>query len=65
MPASLALIEKLNTLSMSRLAEVEDFVDVIRQHDQDRALVRATGVAGAPAFTAIWDNPEDDPYDAL
>jgi hypothetical protein len=50
---------------MDRLAEVEDFVDFIRQRDQDRALVRAAGAASAPAFAAVWDNPEDDAYDAL
>jgi hypothetical protein len=65
MPANPALIEKLNTLPMDRLAEVEDFVDFIRQRDQDRALVRAAGAASAPAFAAVWDNPEDDAYDAL
>jgi hypothetical protein len=65
MPANSALIEKLNTLPMDRLAEVEDFVDFIRQRDHDRALVRAAGVASLPAFAAVWDNPEDDAYDAL
>ena len=65
MPANPALIEKLNTLPKDRLAEVEDFVDFIRQRDLDRALVRAAGTASAPAFAAVWDNPEDDAYNAL
>jgi hypothetical protein len=65
MPAPQALIEKLNTLPPDRLHEVEDFVDFIRQRDQDRALVRAAGAASAPAFSAVWSNPEDDAYDAI
>jgi hypothetical protein len=65
MPANPALIEKINTLPTDRLAELEDFVDFIRQREQDRAIVRAAGAASASAFAAIWSNPEDDAYDAL
>jgi hypothetical protein len=65
MPANPALIEKLNTLPMDRLTEVEDFVDFLRSRDQDRALFRAASAASEPAFAAIWNNPEDDVYDAL
>jgi hypothetical protein len=65
MPANQALIEKINTLPTDRLAEVEDFVDFIRQRDQDRSLVRAAPSASAPAFEAVWSNPEDDAHDAI
>jgi hypothetical protein len=65
MPANPALIDKLNTLPIDRLAEVEDFVDFLRSRDQDRALFRAASAASEPAFAAIWNNPEDDVYDAL
>lgn len=65
MPANPALIEKLNTLPIDRLAEVGDFVDFLRSRDQDRALFRAAGAASEPAFAAVWNNPEDDVYDAL
>lgn len=65
MPANQALIEKINTLPLDRLAEVEDFVDFIRQRDQDRAITRAASAASAPALAAVWNNPEDDAYDAL
>ncbi|HEY5412687.1 MAG TPA: hypothetical protein VIJ94_18360 [Caulobacteraceae bacterium] len=65
MPPNQALIEKLNGLPVDRLAEVEDFVDFIRQRDQDRAILRAAAAASAPAFATVWDNPEDDVYDAL
>jgi hypothetical protein len=65
MPAHRALIEKLNTLPIERLHEVEDFVDFLRARDQDRALVRAAAAASEPALAAVWCNPEDDVYDAL
>jgi hypothetical protein len=65
MPARQALIEKLNTLPIDRLHEVEDFVDFLRSRDQDRALFRAASAASEPAFAAVWNNPEDDVYDAL
>jgi hypothetical protein len=65
MPANQALIEKLNTLPVDRLHEVEDFVDFLRSRDQDRALFRAASAASEPAFAAVWNNPEDDVYDAL
>ena len=65
MPANQALIEKLNTLPVDRLAEVEDFVDFIRQREHDRAILRAATEASTPAFAAVWENPEDDVYDAL
>jgi hypothetical protein len=32
---------------------------------QERALTRAATAASAPAFAEIWNNPEDDVYDAL
>ena len=60
-----ALIEKIQTLSPDRLAEVEDFVDFIRLRDQERALTRDAASASGPAFAAIWGNSEDDCYDAL
>ena len=60
-----ALIDKIAALPRERIAEVEDFVDFLRLRDQDRALSRAAAAASAPAFAAVWENPEDDVYDAV
>lgn len=60
-----ALISKISTLAPARQAEVEDFVDFIAQRDSENALTRAAAATSAPAFAAIWNNPEDDVYDAL
>jgi hypothetical protein len=60
-----ALIKKLESLPAERIAEIEDFVDFIRLREQERAMTRAAAGASAPAFAAIWNNAEDDAYDAL
>jgi hypothetical protein len=66
MPAvTKTLIEKIAALPAERIAEIEDFVDFIRLREQERSLTRAAAAASAPAFAAIWSNPEDDAYDAL
>ena len=59
------LIEKIRTLPPERLGEVEDFVDFIRMREQQRDLTRAAAEASAPAFAAVWDNPDDGAYDAI
>ncbi|OAN50377.1 hypothetical protein A6A04_02445 [Paramagnetospirillum marisnigri] len=60
-----ALLAKIASLSPERMAEVEDFVDFIRQREKDAALSRAAAAASGPAFARVWSNPEDDAYDAL
>ena len=66
MPANTqALIEKIQALPAERISEVEDFVDFIRLREQERALTHAAAATSAPAFYAIWNNPDDDAYDAL
>jgi hypothetical protein len=66
MPADTkTLIEKIEALPAERIAEIEDFVDFIRLREQERSLTRAAAAASAPAFAAVWSNPEDDVYDAL
>ncbi len=63
------LIRKIGALPVARIAEVEDFVDFIGQREEDAAsdaaLRQAAMTASAPAFAAVWNNPEDDVYDAL
>lgn len=60
-----SLLEKIKTLPAERVAEVEDFVEFIRQREQENALTRAATAASAPAFAAVWNNSDDDAYDAL
>jgi hypothetical protein len=60
-----ALLEKIQALPAERIAEVEDFVEFIAARERERSLTRAAASASAPAFAAVWNNPEDDAYDAL
>jgi hypothetical protein len=60
-----ALLSKLRTLPRERLAEVEDFVDFLREREVDRQMSRAMTAASEEAFREVWDNPEDAAYDAL
>jgi hypothetical protein len=60
-----ALFDKIQALPPERIAEVEDFVDFIAARAQDRTLTRAASAASAASFAKVWENPEDDAYDAL
>ena len=59
------LIDKLEALPPERIAEVEDFIDFIKQRDQDRQLTRAAAKAAEPSLQKVWDNPDDAVYDTL
>lgn len=60
-----ALMDRIQALPPERIAEVEDFVAFIAAREQERALTQAATASSAPAFSAIWDNPDDAAYDAL
>jgi hypothetical protein len=59
------LVEKIRSLPADKLAEVEDFVDFLRQREEERRLVRAVTGASEAAFPQVWDNPDDAEYDRL
>jgi len=60
-----SLWNKIQALPVSRIEEVEDFVDFLAARERERALTRQAAEGSVPVFQAIWDNPEDDVYDAL
>jgi hypothetical protein len=60
-----ALVAKIQALPADRVAEVQDFIDFIAAREQEHSLVRAAAAASEPAFAKVWNNPEDDAYDAL
>jgi hypothetical protein len=62
MPDAQALMAKIQALPPERITEIEDF---IAARQQDRSLAAAAMAASAPAFAAVWNNPEDDAYDEL
>jgi hypothetical protein len=58
------LSEKITHLSEEQLAEVAHFVELLQVRG-DHGSVRASSALSEPAFEAVWNNPEDDVYDAL
>lgn len=60
-----SLIDKIKALPPDNIPEVEEFVDGIAARAQSSALSRAAAAASAPVFAELWNNPEDDVYDAL
>jgi len=59
------LFEKIESLPPERVAEVEDFVDFLRERAEDDLLAEEARVVSAEAFRRVWDNPADARYDQL
>ena len=59
------LLEKIRQLPPLRVAEVEDFIDFLRQREEASQLSDAAGKVSEPSLAAVWDNDEDAAYDRL
>jgi hypothetical protein len=59
------LANKLQTLSPERIMEVEDFIDFLRQRDEDQQLTQLAMNASQSTLNTIWDNADDAEYDRL
>ena len=59
------LLEKIRNLPPDKVAEVEDFVDFLRQRHDERKLTRVATKLSENAFGKVWDNPDDADYDRL
>jgi hypothetical protein len=59
------LTEKIHTLSSAQLGEVERFVESLQAWERDREVTHTTARFSEPALEAVWNNPEDEAYDAL
>jgi hypothetical protein len=59
------LIDKIHSLPPEKVAEVEDFVDFLRQRDADQRLTQAATRLSESVFHDVWDNPDDAAYDRL
>lgn len=60
-----ALIQKIRTLPPEKLVEVEDFVDFLRQREDDCRLTKAAAQLAEDSLRVVWDNDEDAAYDQL
>lgn len=63
------LIRKIRALPVACIVEVEEFVDSLSSSQADEGadyLRRHTAAkVSAASFAAVWNNPEDDVYNAL
>lgn len=59
------MIEKLEHLPPERLAEVEDFIDFLKQRDNAQRLSHNFTQASESSFSKVWDNDDDAIYDNL
>jgi hypothetical protein len=59
------LLAKIRALPPERVAEVEDFVDFLRQRDEAQKIVEAASRLSEAAFVRVWDHPDDADYDHL
>lgn len=59
------LIEKIQLLSPEKIAEVDDFVDFLRLRKNQAPPQKAATNLSEAVFAKIWNNPDDDIYDAL
>jgi len=64
-PKEAVLLDKIRELPPDKVAEVEDFVDFLRQRTSDKLLTHAVTKLSEPAFEQVWDNPDDADYDSL
>ncbi len=60
-----ALLKKIRELPEDKVAEVEDFVDFLRQRALDSKLTAAAAELSIEAFRRIRDNPDDADYDGI
>ena len=56
------LVEKLQTLTPDQIHEVEEFIESLQMAGD--ASVSAHAALSEQTFQSIWNNPEDDVYDA-
>lgn len=66
------LIQKIQSLPPERMAEVEDFVEFLQlktaqvlAQSQDQSLTHMTTQASEACFASVWENADDEAYDAL
>lgn len=58
------LLGKIRDLPVEKIAEVEDFVEYLRQ-TPDQSLGHVAARLSEDVLRKIWDNPEDAEYDRL
>ena len=60
-----ALLQGTEALPPERIAEIGDFVAFIASRERDRQLTGVAITISGLSFAEVWQNPEDDLYDAI
>ena len=60
-----ALFDKIKQLPPQRMAEVEDFVDILRAREDENRQTHAADKASEASFAQVWDNDDDAAYDRM
>jgi hypothetical protein len=60
-----AILSKMRDLPPEKVAEVGDFVDFLRQRQEDRRLTQAASKMSEKALAKVWSNSADAVYDRL
>jgi hypothetical protein len=61
--AAQTLLAKIEELPPARVAEVEDFVEFLRQCEMDRRLAQAASKLSERSLAKVWNNVADAVYD--
>ena len=64
-PRERVLLQKVRSLAPEKVAEVVDFVDFLRERQEDRRLVSDFGRLAAPSLRRVWNNTDDAVYDRV
>lgn len=56
------MADKLSDLSPARLAEINAFIDFVRQRDKDSQLRQDFAQASESSFNKVWKNDDDAIY---
>ena len=59
------LLDKIKQLPPQRVAEVEDFVDFLREREAEQRLTQVAAKTSEASFARVWDNDEDAVYDRM
>jgi len=59
------LFDKIKQLPSQRLAEVEDFVDFLREREAERQLTHAAAKVSEASLVQVWNNDDAAAYDRM
>jgi hypothetical protein len=60
-----SISEKISHLSEEQLAQVDLFLAQLQRDETERGLTVTFASLSNPALRRVWDNPDDDIYNAL